>query len=153
MTDKINVLFLCVGNSARSQMAEAFLNNLAPGNFEAFSAGIEPGVLNPLTVVVMEEVGISMSGHYAKGVDTYLAKKQFGFLITVCDQSEQKCPTVWPGVDQKLHWYFEDPAAFKGSEEEQINKFREIRDLIHAKVIEFIEVSKQTYFSDLTKSD
>lgn len=142
MTELINVLFLCIGNSARSQMAEAFLNEMAPNRFKAFSAGIEPGTLNPMTVFVMEEIGISMAGHYAKGVDTYLGKKSFEYLITVCDRAEQKCPTLWPGAGQRLHWYFEDPVAFLGSEEEKHSKFREVREEIRSKVAEFIQSSE-----------
>ena len=139
ISNKINVLFLCVGNTARSQMAEAFLRILANDRFEAFSAGIEPGKLNPLTVTVMQEAGISMEGHYSKGINTYLGKKQFGFLITVCDQAEQKCPAVWPGAGQRLHWYFEDPAACNGSEVEKLQKFREVRDQIRQKIEEWTE--------------
>ena len=82
----------------------------------------------------MEENGYSMAAHSAKGVDVYLGKMLFQYLITVCDKAEKNCPTVWPGVNQRLHWSFEDPAAFEGSEEQKLAKFREIRDQIEAKV-------------------
>lgn len=132
MTDRI--LFLCTGNSARSQMAEAFLRRMGKGQFEAFSAGLEPKGLNPFTVRVMEEIGFDMSGHRSKGVNEYLDKQHFQYLITVCDDAEKKCPSVWPGVNHRLHWSFEDPAAFEGSEEEKLAKFRQVRVQIQEKV-------------------
>jgi len=132
MTTK--VLFLCTGNSARSQMAEAFLQKYGRGQFEAFSAGLEPKELNPLTVRVMQEIGFDMSGHRSKGIGEYLGKEHFEYLVTVCHDAEQNCPRVWPGVNQRLHWSFEDPAVFEGSEEEKLVKFRQIRDQIQDKV-------------------
>ena len=134
MERKQRVLFLCTGNSARSQMAEAFLRRSGGDYFEAHSAGLEPKGMNPLTIRVMEEIGYDMSGQYSKGVDTYLGKVLFQYLITVCDNAEKNCPTVWPGVSQRLHWHFEDPAAFEGTEEGKLAKFREIRDQIRGKV-------------------
>lgn len=131
------VLFLCTGNSARSQMAEAFLRKYAGDRFEVHSAGLEPKGLNPLTVRVMEEVGVDMSGHRSKGVGEYLGKVLFQYLITVCDDADKNCPTTWPGVSQRLHWSFEDPAAFEGTEEEKLAKFRQVRDLIEARVREW----------------
>ena len=128
------VLFLCTGNSARSQMAEGFLRKYAPERFEAHSAGLEPKPLHPLTVKVMEEVGVDMSGHKSKGFETYLGKVHFEYLITVCDEAEKNCPTVWPGVNNRLHWYFEDPAALVGTEAEKLAKFRQVRDQIDQKV-------------------
>jgi len=128
------VLFLCTTNSARSQMAEAFLSKYAGDRFEAHSAGLEPKGLNPLTVQVMDEVGVDISGYKSKGIDTYLGKILFQYLITVCDDAEKNCPTVWPGVNQRLHWYFEDPAAFQGTEEQKLSKFRQVRDQIEKKV-------------------
>jgi len=111
------VLFLCTSNSARSQMAEAFLRKYAGDRFEAYSAGLEPKGLHPLTVKVMEEGGVDMSGHTSKGFETYLGKMLFQYLVTVCDEAENNCPTVWPGVSNRLHWHFKDPAAFIGTEE------------------------------------
>jgi arsenate reductase len=128
------VLFLCTGNSARSQMAEAFLRKYAGDCFEAHSAGLEPRGVNPLTVQVMQEVGIDISGQSSKGVDTYLGKVLFQYLITVCDDAEKNCPTAWPGVNQRMHWSFEDPAAFEGTIDEKLNKFRQIRDKIEDRI-------------------
>jgi arsenate reductase len=128
------VLFLCTGNSARSQMAEAFLRKYAGDRFEAHSAGLEPKGMNPLTIKVMEEAGVDMSGQSSKGVDTYLGKVLFQYLITVCDDADKNCPTTWPGVNQRLHWSFEDPAAFQGTDEEKLAKFRQVRDQIDEKI-------------------
>jgi len=128
------VLFLCTGNSARSQMAEAFLRKYADDRFEAYSAGLEPKPLHPLTIKVMEEIGVDMSGHTSKGFETYLGKLLFQYLITVCDEAEKNCPVTWPGVSNRLHWYFEDPAAFLGAEQEKLAKFRQVRDQIDGKV-------------------
>jgi len=131
---KQKILFLCTGNSARSQMAEAFVRKYGDDQFEAHSAGLEPKGLNPLTVKVMEEVGIDVSGQASKGVETYLGKTLFQYLITVCDDADKNCPTVWPGVSTRMHWSFQDLAALEGSEEEKLAKFREVRDLIEARI-------------------
>jgi arsenate reductase len=128
------VIFLCTGNSARSQMAEAFLRKYGSDRFEAFSAGLEPKGLNPYTVQVMQEIGIDVSNQRSKGVDEYLGKVLFQYLITVCDDAERNCPTVWPGVNRRVHWSFEDPAIFEGTDDEKIAKFREIRDQIEQKI-------------------
>ena len=132
--DKQRVLFLCTSNSARSQMAEAFLRKYAGDRFEVHSAGLEPKAIHPLTVKVMEEAGFDMSGHRSKGIENYLGKVLFQYLITVCDDAEKNCPTVWPGVSTRLHWSFEDPAKFEGSDEQKLAKFRQVRDLIDARV-------------------
>jgi len=128
------VLFLCTGNSARSQMAEAFLRRYAGERFEAHSAGLEPKGINPLTIKVMEEIGLDMSGHTSKGFETYLGKVLFQYLITLCDEAEKNCPTTWPGVSNRLHWHFEDPAALIGTQEDKLAKFRQVRDQIDEKV-------------------
>ena len=129
-----NVLFLCTGNSARSQMAEALLRHHAGDQFQVFSAGLEPKGMNPYTVRVMEEIGVSLAGQYAKGVEVYMGKKFFAYMITVCADAEAKCPAIFPGVLQRLHWGFEDPAAFVGTDEEKLQKFREVRDQIDVKI-------------------
>jgi arsenate reductase (thioredoxin) len=131
---KKRVLFLCTGNSARSQMAEAFLRHYAGDRFEVFSAGMEPKGINPLTAQVMEEIGFPLTGHSSKGVSVYLGKVFFQYLITVCDDAEKNCPTTWSGMTQRLHWSFQDPAAYQGSQEEKLVKFREIREQIHRKI-------------------
>jgi arsenate reductase len=135
---KQKILFLCTGNSARSQMAEAFMRKYADDRFEAHSAGLEPKGLNPLTVKVMDEVGIDISGKQSKGVDAYLGKTLFQYLVTVCDDADKNCPTVWPGVNTRMHWSFQDPAAVEGSEEEKLIKFREVRDLIEVRIREWL---------------
>ena len=127
------VLFLCTGNSARSQMAQAFLRKYGGERFEAHSAGLEPSTLNPLTVQVMEEAGMDLSEHYAKPLTTYLGKLHFGYLITVCSRAEEKCP-IFPGMGQRLHWPFDDPAAAEGTLEQRLAVFRRVRDEIEQKV-------------------
>ncbi len=138
---KPRVLFLCTHNSARSQMAEAFLRRDGGGHFEAHSAGLEPTEIHPLTYRVMREVGIDLEaeGHWCKGlIEEYLRKQvHLGYLITVCSNAEAKCP-IYPGVSVREYWGFEDPAAFEGSDEAKLAKFRDIRDQIAAKVETFI---------------
>ena len=136
-TRKLTVLFLCTGNTARSQLAEALLRHHAPDRFEVTSAGLEPGVLNPYTVRVLEERGIATSDLYAKGVIPMLGKRTFHYLITVCARAEQNCP-VFPGVSYRLAWPFEDPAAFEGSDAEKLEKFREVRDAIDTRLLEWL---------------
>lgn len=137
---KQRVLFLCTGNSARSQMAEAFLRKYAGNTLEAHSAGLEPKGVNPLTVQVMHEVGVDISRQTSKGIETYLGKMLFQYLVTVCDDADKNCPTIWPGVNIQLHWSFEDPARFEGTEAEKLAKFREVRDQIEKKVKEWVIV-------------
>ncbi len=136
---KTKVLFVCVHNSARSQMAEAFLNALGNGRFEAHSAGLEPGTLNPLAVEVMREKGIDISENATKSVFDFLKKGDFfSYVITVCDEANgERCP-LFPGNARKLHWEFPDPATLSGTHEERIAAIRGIRDMIKAKVTEFI---------------
>ena len=135
---KQKILFLCTGNSARSQMAEAFVRKYARDRYEVYSAGLEPKGLNPLTVKVMDEIGIDVSGQTSKSIDTYYGKMHFQYLVTVCDDADKNCPTGIPGVDKRMHWSFQDPAAFQGMEEEKIAKFREVRDLIAEKIINWL---------------
>ena len=136
---KTRVLFLCTGNSARSQMAEAFLRKYAGEKFEPHSAGLEPKGMNPLTVQAMNEIGIDLSAQTSKGINTYLGKVLFQYMITVCDDAENKCPTVWPGVNHRLHWSFADPAMFEGTEEEKLANFRAVRDQIKQRIKTWIE--------------
>ena len=134
---KPRVLFLCTGNSARSQMAEAFLRKYAGDRFEVHSAGLEPKGIHPLTVQVLEEAGISLDGHASKSLQEYFMKVHIGYLITVCSDAEEKCP-ILPGVGKRIHWPFEDPAAAKGSDAEKLSKFREVRDQIEARILEWL---------------
>ena len=140
MSKKINVLFVCVHNSARSQMAEAFLKKYGGDRFEAESAGIEPGVLNPVAVEVMKEVGIDISQNKTKSVfDLYKQYRLYGYVITVCDESQsERCP-IFPGVTKKLHWGFADPSAFTGSWDEKLEKTRTVRDQIEAKIKDWLK--------------
>jgi arsenate reductase len=123
------VLFVCIHNSARSQMAEAFLNQLGAGRFQASSAGIQPGTLNPIVVSAMEEVGIDLSGAQTTGVAELLAAgASYDFVITVCDEaSAERCP-VFPGPGTRLHWGFPDPSALPGTAAEKLAATRAIRD-------------------------
>lgn len=132
------VLFVCVHNSARSQMAEAFLKKYGAGRFEVESAGLEPGVLNPVVVAAMQEVGIDISRNKTNSVfDFYKQGRLYSYVITVCDQGEDKCP-IFPGVSQRLHWSFPDPSGFLGSAEEKLEKTRAVRDQIEAKIKEWL---------------
>jgi arsenate reductase len=135
---KTRVLFLCTGNSARSQMAEALLRHYAGDHFEAYSAGLEPKGMNPFTVRVMEEIGLPLTGQYSKDVREYMGKLHFGYLITVCANAEEKCPTTFPGVSQRMHWAFDDPAAVEGTDEDKLTKFREVRDQIDRRIREWL---------------
>ena len=131
----IKVLFVCVHNSARSQMAEAYLNHFGEGRFEAESAGLEPGVLNPRVVEVMRESGIDISQNKTKSVFEILnLGKLFAYVVTVCDETAaEKCP-VFPGVTKRLHWSFADPSSLTGTEAEKLQRTREIRDEIKKRV-------------------
>ncbi len=133
------VLFLCIGNTARSQMAEAFLRKYAGSHFEVHSAGLKPSIINPYTERVMREAGIDLCGQYSKSVKEYLGKMSFTYLITVCAQAEASCPTTFPGISHRLTWAFDDPAAAGGSEEEKLQKFREVRDQIEKRIKLWIE--------------
>ncbi len=132
---KKNVLFVCIHNSARSQMAEAFLNQLCRDEFHAQSAGIEPGTLNPIVVEAMREIGVDISGHKTKSVAEMLQSKQsFAYVITVCDEtSAERCP-VFPGGTTRLHWGFPDPSSFPGTPEQRLAFTRMVRDAIKLKV-------------------
>ena len=132
---KKKILFVCIHNSARSQMAEAFLNQLCGEEFEAHSAGLEPGKLNPVVVEVMQEAGIDITGNKTKSVfDMIKSGKLFSHVITVCDEtSAERCP-IFPGVTERLHWGFPDPSTIQGTHEDKLARTREIRDLIKARI-------------------
>ena len=133
------VLFVCIHNSARSQMAEAYLNHFGDGRFQAESAGLEPGTLNPRVVEVMREDGIDLSRNKTKSVfDIFKQGKLFEYVVTVCDEaSAEKCP-IFPSVTQRLHWSFKDPSALTGTEEARLQGTREIRDQIKTRVKQWI---------------
>jgi arsenate reductase (thioredoxin) len=128
VTEKARVLFLCTHNSARSQMAEGMLRNLAGDRFEAFSAGTEATHVRPLAIRVMGEIGIDISGQESKTLERYL-QESFDYVITVCDDANEACP-FFPGAQSRLHWAFEDPSKAEGTEEERLEVFRSVRDRI-----------------------
>jgi arsenate reductase len=134
------VLFLCVHNSARSQMAEAYLKKFAGDRFQVESAGLEPGKLNPYVVRALKEEGIDISSHTTQSVfDLYKAGNQFRYVITVCSrEAAEQCP-IFPGIAKRLYWPFPDPATFMGSEEEIMAKVREVRDAIRERVLLFVQ--------------
>ena len=136
------VLFLCTGNSCRSQMAEAFLREIAGDGFEVASAGTNPVRVNPLAVRVMAEAAIDISDQYAKSVDE-MAGRHFDYVITVCDRAREVCP-VFPGDAKKLHWSFDDPAEATGTEEQQVSVFRRVRDEIAKRVRDFVSQSERS---------
>jgi len=137
--NKPKILFLCTTNSARSQMAEAFLKKYGGEKFEAYSAGLEPKEIHPFTERVMQEIRIPLIGQYSKSFREYMGKVHFAYLITVCAEAEKKCPTTFPGIGQRLYWSFEDPAAFEGTEDEKMAKYREIRDKIEQTIKQWLK--------------
>ena len=136
----IKVLFLCIHNSARSQMAEAYLKKLGGDQFQTESAGLEAGKLNLIAVEVMQEEGIDISGNQTKDVfDFHKEGRSFDYVITVCDEaSADRCP-VFPGLHKKINWSFDDPSALQGSKEEKLYATRLIRDQIREAVQLFIK--------------
>ena len=144
MTKKLNVLFLCTGNSARSQMAEGLLRHFAGNQFEAYSAGLTPKGLNPLAVKAMAELGIDISAQQSKDVGVYLGRLFVHTLIIVCDHAAQHCPSIWPGMRSRLAWAIPDPAAAEGTEEERLQKFREARDQIASLLKEWLDSGTAT---------
>ena len=134
---KKRVLFLCTGNSARSQMAESLLRHIAGDRFEVFSAGTHPKGMHPRSVEVMKEVNIDISGQASKDVDVYAGKK-FDYVITVCDRAKQECP-VFPGTEP-IHWGFDDPADAPAAH--QLETFRRVRDEIRQRLTLFVTANR-----------
>jgi arsenate reductase (thioredoxin) len=145
--NKTKVLFVCVHNSARSQMAEAFLNHLGGDEFKAESAGLEPGSLNPFAVEVMKEVGIDISENPTKSAfDFFTQGRQFQYVITVCDAAiGERCP-IFPGLTKRLSWSFSDPSEFSGTREEKLSQTRMVRDSIRSQVENFIQTYQSVDF-------
>ncbi len=137
--NKTRVLFLCIHNSARSQMAEAFLRSYAGDRYEVYSAGVRPDEIHPLTRQVMSEVGIDLRDQRSKSLNEYMGRIHFGWLVTVCSQGEKECPTSFPGISRRAAWDFQDPATFVGTDEEKLAKFRQIRDQIRRKVEDWVD--------------
>ncbi len=123
------VLFLCTGNSARSQMAEGLLRYFAGDRFEVYSAGLEQKGINPYAIQVMQEIGLDISSQRSKSVMEYLGRVHMGTVVTVCSKAEANCP-IFPFTTVRLYWPLEDPAAFVGTEDETSQKFRDVRDQI-----------------------
>jgi len=132
MAYPIRVLFLCSGNSARSQMAEGLLRFYGGEDFEVWSAGLEPKGLNPLAVKAMAEIDIDISRQRSKHLDEFLGRP-FDFIITVCDRARDNCPT-FPGDSEKIHWGYDDPAAAEGDEETRLAIFRRVRNEIRQRI-------------------
>jgi len=136
MSERKRLLFLCTGNSARSQMAEGLLRHEAGDRFEVFSAGTHPSLVRPEAIAVMNEIGIDISGHRSKSIDEFKSQ-ELDTVITVCDNAKETCP-VFPGKTQRLHWPFEDPASVQGTEEDRKDAFRKTRDRIHGRIMVFL---------------
>ncbi len=137
MSDKLRVLILCTGNSARSQMAEGLLRHMAGEKFEVESAGTIASFVRPQAIAAMAEIGIDISGHRSKCLDVFLGEL-FDFVITVCDNAAENCP-VFPGKATRIHWSFDDPAEATGSDAEQLAVFRRVRDEIEDKLKGFVD--------------
>lgn len=135
---KQNMLILCTGNSARSQMAEGLFRAAAGDRYEVHSAGTKPSLVRPEAIAVMAEIGIDLSGHRSKSVDEF-AGFPFDLVITVCDNANEICP-VYPGTTTRLHWPFEDPAEVAGMQEVREAAFRKVRDQIRARIADYLAV-------------
>jgi len=133
---KQKILFLCTGNSCRSQMAEGFLRNMAGNRFDVHSAGVEPSHLNPMAIRVMTESGIDISGQTSDDVQAYL-DEDVDKVITVCNHAREVCP-IFPGALTQLHWGFFDPATATGTEKEKLIVFQRVRDEIQTKIQEWL---------------
>lgn len=136
MTEKTRVLFLCTGNSCRSQIAEGLLRHVARDHVDALSAGTEPRQVHPLAVEVMREAGIDISSQASKGLEVF-AGSEFRFIITLCARAQERCPK-WPGDVEYIHWSVDDPAAVEGSEAERMRAFRKARDEIRQRITLFL---------------
>jgi arsenate reductase (thioredoxin) len=137
---KQKVLFICVHNSARSQMAAALLNKTCSEFFDAESAGLEPGTINPLVIAGLQEMDIDISKNKTQRVfDVWKSGRIFHFVITVCSEAEAEGCPIFPGSTTRLHWPFDDPSKFTGTREEQLEKTRQVRDQIQAKINSFCE--------------
>ena len=136
MTQKMRVLIICTGNSARSQRAGGLLRHAAAGRFEVFSAGTHPSRVSPDAIGVMHEVGIDISGHRSKSVEEF-TEQAFDYIITVCDNARETCP-VFPASVQRLHWSLDDPAAAHGPPAERLPVFRRVRDELRHRIDAFV---------------
>jgi arsenate reductase len=138
---RVRVLFLCTGNSARSQIAEALLKDVGGPDFEVYSAGTRPKGVNPLTLRVLQERGLDTSGLRSKSLDEFTGQR-FDYVVTVCDAAAEECP-FFPGAARQLHWSFPDPAAVEGTEEERLTAFRETERGMRERVQDFVEAVRK----------
>ena len=146
MKDKPSILVLCTGNSCRSQIAEGFLRNLAGDQFSVYSAGTEPKEeVHPLAVKVMAEDGIDISQQRPKHLKKYLGMMPVRYLAIVCGGANENCPRIWPGMQERLYWPFDDPAAFEGSEEQTLGEFRRVRDEIKRHILTWLDAEGKEY--------
>ena len=136
---RMNVLIVCTGNSARSQMAEGLLRHMAGDLLEVHSAGMEPKGINPLAIAAMAELGIDISHHRSKSVREFMGQMLVHQLIIVCDHAYGSCPRIFPGMIQRHFWPFEDPAVAEGTEADRLARFREVRDQIAQKLRQWVE--------------
>lgn len=134
---KKKILFLCTGNSCRSQMAEGLLRHYGNDRYDVVSAGTKPSFVHPVAVQIMKEIGIDISKHTSKSAMEFIGQ-QFDYVITVCDNAKESCPT-FPGRYQRIHWSFEDPAACDGDNEQKLDFFRKIRNQIKERVVDFLK--------------
>jgi arsenate reductase len=140
MENKPSVLFLCTGNSCRSQIAEGFLREFGGDRFTAYSAGTDPAErVHPVAVQVMSEKGIDISQNEPKTVGQYLGRLPVRHLIIVCDGANEKCPRIFPGMMNRMFWPFDDPAAFDGSDAATLEKFRAVRDQIESRIKQWLK--------------
>ena len=139
MAHNPNILILCTGNSCRSQMAEGFFRRYGSDRFDVYSAGTDPkDEVHPLAVQAMAEIGIDISQQQPKDVSEYLGKMAVRYLIIVCENADQSCPRIFPGMMHRLFWPFDDPAHFVGSPDETLNEFRRVRDEIREKIVDWL---------------
>ena len=136
---KKRVLFLCTHNSARSQMAEGLLRNMAGDRFDVFSAGTERTYVQPLAIDAMREIGIDITAQTSKTLDE-LEGQTFDYVITVCDRANESCP-ILPGTTERIHWSFEDPTAATGTDEQRLRAFRTVRDAFQQRLRIFLTLA------------
>ena len=139
MKKKKKILFICTGNACRSQIAEGLLRNLAPDHYEVFSAGSYPSKVHPMSIVVMEEIGIDISNHTSDPISNYLNKK-IDTVITVCDNAKQACP-IFPGKVETIHWSIENPFKGWSFDSKDIDNFRKVREELSQRITDFLNTN------------
>lgn len=144
----MRVLFLCTHNSSRSQMAEGLLRARGGPTFEVLSAGTEPRTVHPLAIKAMQELGIDIRDHRAKGIEAFANEPPMDLVITICHEAQETCP-IFPGARRQVHWGFPDPSRVTGTEEERLAAFRHIRDLIAAKIAQWLSRKPALSFEQL----